>query len=126
MSQGTWQFLGTVATAALALLGIWLSTRTTGQTTRTTDAQQLIDQMQEEAARLRADHTEEMTRIEMRHKEQMDEVKVRLADLASATGRLEDRELILLDYVQALRHHIDQGAGPPPPTWPPTLMHRGP
>ena len=125
MSPAALQFLGTLATAALALLGIWLSVRQNGRSAKTTDSQQIIDQLQEELTRVEKRCTDEMARAEARHREEIGRLEARMADMASSMGRLEDREHLLEDYAQALRHHIDRNVGPPPPVWPTELMRRG-
>ena len=125
MSPDTLQFLGTIATGALALGGIYLSVRQTGRTAKTTDSQQIIDQLQEELTRVEKRCTDELGRAETRHREEIARLEARMADMASAMGRLEDREHVLEDYAQALRHHIDSNVGPPPPTWPAELLRRG-
>lgn len=119
------QLAGTVITGLLALLGIYLSVRQSGRTTKTTDAQQIIDQLQEELTRVESRCKDDLARSETRHREEIGKLEARMVDMASTMGRLEDREHVLEDYAQALRHHIDQQMGPPPPSWPVELTRRG-
>ncbi|TYP82082.1 hypothetical protein [Blastococcus xanthinilyticus] len=112
MSFDTAQILGTTLPAAGAGLIGWLTYRLNSRKHRTDGAQQMIDQAQEERDKAweRADAD----------RERMDAL---LANALSRIGGLEVRERVLLDYVAALRHHIDQRNEPPPPPWPDALTH---
>ena len=81
-------------------------------------AQKLIDQLQEERLSDRAVHDGAIANL--RH-----DTSSRMADMESRMGRMEDRERLLLDYVEELRVHISHGKPPPPPPWPEGLMGRG-
>lgn len=85
--------LGTILVAAIGALGAWATKRLPSAGER---ENKLIDQLQEDADRLRAD-------------------AVRLSEMIA---RLEARERLLGDYVQALRRHIADELPPPAPEWP--------
>lgn len=113
MSIDVVQVIGTVLPAGGAGLIGWLTYRLNQRRATTDSAQQMIDQAQEERdkAWTRADAD----------RERMD---ARMADATARIDGLEIRERVLLDYVAALRHHIDQRNEPPPPAWPDALTHR--
>ena len=115
MRPEAWLLLGTVVTALAALVRVWMLIRQQGRQSRTTDAQQIIDQLQEERTASREEHRREIG-----------EVRSELDALRKRVQRMESRELAFFDYVSALRWHIEQGKGPPPPPWPPALMNRTP
>lgn len=106
VSGASLQFLGTLATAVLAFLGIWLSVRQSGQKTKTDAAQGLFNELQEERAELKKDRAELHTQI----KALREEVAV-----------LRKENIDLMDFVQDLRNHIRAEKGPPPPPWPQAL-----
>ncbi len=107
MSPDNLQFLGTLGAATLALLGIWLSTRQSGRAAQSSDAQALIDQIQEERTEARAQTAAARA-----------ETDARMTNAFARIAGLESRERLLLDYVSALRWHIDSGNPPPPPVYP--------
>ena len=124
MSGEAWLLLGTLVTAGGLLLGTWLTVRQQGRQTKTVDSQQLIDQLQEMRAADEERHSTELDKLEGRYLRELVEVRTEMTEVKGRVGRMEDRELVLQDYVASLRHHIDQGLGPPPPPWPDSLMHR--
>ena len=126
MSPEAWLLLGTVVTALAALVRVWMLIRQQGRQSRTTDAQQIIDQLQEERGAREEQHRREMTALEQRHNHEIAGVRGEVSDLRVRMSRMEDRELAHFDYEYKLRAHIDQRKGPPPPPWPVELMHRIP
>lgn len=117
MSPQAWLLLGTIVTVAGGLVGSWLLYRQQGRQSRTTDAQQIIDQLQEMRG---AD--------EDRHRRELAELRAEVAGLRAEVGevraRAEARELALFDYASVLRWHIDDRRPPPPPEWPVALRPR--
>lgn len=124
MSGEAWLLVGTMVTALSALGGTWLMIRQQGRQSRTTDAQQLIDQLQEMRAADETRHQQETDKLEGRYLRELVEVRQEMTEVKDRVGRMEAREMTLQDYVADLRHHIDSGKGPPPPPWPPALTHR--
>jgi cbb3-type cytochrome oxidase subunit 3 len=102
------QLTGTIATAILALAGIWLSVRPTQKRNQSDAAQSLFNELQEERAELKRERTELKAEVEA--------IKVELL----AAHR---REIVRDDFIQDLRNHIRRGLGPPPPDWPEELRH---
>lgn len=85
--------IGTAVTGALGVVGGWAAKRIPEAGTREIA---LIDQLQEDADRLRAD-------------------TVRLSEMID---RLQVRERLMADYISRLRFHINEGHPPPAPEWP--------
>lgn len=107
MNAEAWLLAASLITATGGVFGTWLNLRRQGQQAKTTDAQQLIDQLQE----MRGTDDD-------RHLREIAAVRADVAELRSRVARMESRELSLLDYVSQLRWHIDQQKPPPPPEWP--------
>lgn len=108
--NGAWPMVGTVAAAAIGFLGTWLVQRNARRTSTTDLTQQIIDQLQETHEHDRAQWWREREALETRQKR--------------TEERVEDGEAVtrlLLDYVSALRHHIESASPPPPPPFPPGL-----
>lgn len=119
MSQATLQFLGTIATALLALFGIYLSTRQTSKKSSTDAAQKLFEEVQEERALLKAERDALVQKIKDLEDGQRND-RTRYDEELRA---LKHRELARDDFIQELRNHIRQEKGPPPPDWPEELRH---
>ncbi len=116
--------IGTVVTTAGVVYGVLRRTSQDAQQTRTVDAQAIVDQIQEERAAADTRHQREIDHLEGRYLRELTDVRTEMHELRGRQTRIEGRELVLLDYVAALRHHIDQGLGPPPPPWPTALTNR--
>lgn len=123
MSPEAWLLLGTLITAVGGIAGTTLLIRQQGRQTHTTDAQQLIDQLQEERKADDDRHERQLQQVRSELAEVRGELRDARRDVALVRERMDDRERVLLDYVALLRAHIDQGLRPPPPPWPSALMH---
>lgn len=55
----------------------------------------------------------------------MDRYEKRINDLEKRLAESEEREEERDDYIMALRQHIADGLGPPPPLFPRALVHKG-
>lgn len=122
VSGEAWLLLGTIVTAAGGLFGTWRQLKQQARQTKTTDAQQIIDQLQEIGSAAEERHQREVDTLEGRYLRELVEVRLTVTELTGRVNRVEGRERVLLDYVAALRFHIDQGRPPPPPEWPPQLV----
>ena len=122
-------------TGVLALLGTvlttWITQRFLSKRAKSDDTQKLIDQLQEERdaadkRRNEADrrHIQELAGVRAELTALRTEVGEARHEIDEAKARAERRELVFFDYAAALRWHIDQGKGPPPPPWPAALMNR--
>jgi len=111
-------------TTALAVIGTicttWITQRFLSKRAKSDDTQKLIDQLQEE--RDAADRRRQ--EADQKHSSELAGVRRDLAEVRGRVDGLEDRELTWSDYAAALRDHIDQRLGPPPPPWPADLMRR--
>lgn len=67
----------------------------------------LIDQLQEEVASLRTGRDTEIALM-----------KKDISDLKTEQDKSKKRERIRDDYINKLRHHIEEGKPPPAPEWP--------
>lgn len=67
----------------------------------------LIDQLQEEVASLRSGRDAELAVM-----------KKDITDLKDEQNKSKRRERIRDDYINKLRHHIEEGKPPPAPEWP--------
>ncbi len=108
-----WPYVGAVLAGLGAILGPLLVFRNTRKQTTTDLAQKFIDQVQEERATDRQMFFTEKQSLEQR----LDRAFQRIEGM-------EARERMLLDYVSALRHHIDTKSDPPPPPFPSGLSSR--
>jgi len=124
VSTQLWVLLGTFITATAGVTTTWLLIRQQGRQTRTTDAQQIIDQLQENAKSREEQHLREIADRDQRHQQEIGEVRRDLAEVRGRVEGLEDREMAWDDYAAQLRAHIDRGDPPPPPPWPAALMRR--
>jgi chromosome segregation ATPase len=125
VSPQGWLLLGTIITAGGGLLGTWLLIRQQGRQSRTTDAQQIIDQLQEMRAADEERHRREIADLRTEVGALRTEVGEARHEIDDVKSRAERRELVFFDYVAALRWHIEQRKPPPPPPWPAALMNRG-
>lgn len=116
--------------AALATVGTvltaWMTQRSISRRAKSDAAQAMIDQLQEERDAAEERHADAIASLDHRRAEELGGVRRELADLRHRMDGMEDRELAFSDYVAALRDHIEQRLGPPPPPWPAALMRRRP
>lgn len=92
---------GVVVAALLGLLGVWLSDRASYKKLIADNNQSLVDNLQEERREIKRD---------------LATVKKQVG-LLLMQGRYKD------DYINVLRDHIERELGPPPPGYPPQLLH---
>lgn len=118
MSPGTVQLLSTLGAALVGFVGIWLATRQNGRTAKYTDAQAMMDQIQEERDKSEERSAAALSLVEVQHSNALAAMGTRLTEGLQRIDRLESRDRLLLDYVSQLRWHIDSGNPPPPPPWP--------
>lgn len=117
MTPEQWQLIGGVLVALLGLLGSYLVTRQNRRQATASDAQQIIDQVQEE--RNRAEDRADKDRSEL--KTEIAELKAEIAAVKAELVRVHAREQVLVEHAWQLRHHINEQLAPPPPSWPEEL-----
>lgn len=91
---------GVILAAGLGLAGVWLSDRTAMRKLVVNANQRLVDNLQEERQAIKRD---------------LEQLKRQVAVLL-LQGRYKD------DYINMLRSHIEEGKGPPPPSYPQGLL----
>jgi hypothetical protein len=99
-----WTIISAVVVAAIAAGGTVLVARLQN---KGRPEHALIDQLQEEVRSLRDDKAKEMS-----------EMKKDILELKDEQRKSRARELILADYINKLRRHIENGNPPPAPDWP--------
>lgn len=99
-----WTIIGGIIVAAIAAGGTFLGVRVQN---KGRPEHALIDQLQEEVNSLRDDKAKDMA-----------EMKRDIADLKDEQRKSRARELVLADYINKLRRHIELGNPPPAPEWP--------
>ncbi len=114
----TQSLVAAIIVALAGLVGSYLTTRQNRNQGRATNAQQIIDQVQEERNRAedRAD------KAEARFDAAIAQVKAELAEVRAELVRVNAREQVLVEHAWQLRRHINEQLAPPPPPWPDDLQ----